>query len=128
MELHFSAREEGKVMRHKKKGRKFGRERNQRRALLKSMASSFFMLGRIQTTLAKAKELRPYVERVLTRGKKDTVATRRLLALRFSPRVVKKIIEQASLAKNRAGGYTRIVSTGIRPSDGAKMGILELVN
>lgn len=114
-------------MRHKRKGRKFGRKRDQRRALMKSLASSFFMLGRIKTTEAKAKELRPYVEKFLTRAKNPTLATHRYLAGFFSERVVKKIIESAPVYSAKAGGYTRIVKLGVRKSDGARMAIVEFV-
>ena len=113
-------------MRHLKKGRKFGRERDQRRALMKSLASSFFMLGRIKTTEAKAKELRPWTEKFLTRAKSPSVETRRLLRGFFSENVVKKIIKQAS-SLDRQGGYTRIIKLGERKSDRAKMAVIELV-
>ena len=114
-------------MRHLKKGRKFGRERNQRRALMKSLASSFFMSGRINTTEAKAKELRPYVEKFITRAKDPTPANRRLLQKFFSPIVVKKIMESGDNFSGRAGGYTRIIKIGVRKSDGARMAIIELI-
>ncbi|MBI2640643.1 MAG: 50S ribosomal protein L17 [Candidatus Sungbacteria bacterium] len=114
-------------MRHLKKGRKFGRERNQRRALMKSLASSFFMLGRIKTTEAKAKELRPFVEKFITRAKNPAPANGRLFRKLFAPAVVKKIMELGRTFSGRAGGYTRIVKLGVRISDGAKMAIIELV-
>lgn len=114
-------------MRHLKKGRKFGRVANQRRALLKSMAASFFMLGRIRTTEAKAKELRPYVEKYLTRAKSSTLANRRLLASAFTPRTAGNAIARAAEVQGRQGGYTRIVKLGARKSDGARMALLELV-
>lgn len=115
-------------MRHLKKGRKFGRERDQRNALLKSVASALFLKGRITTTEAKAKEIRPYAERALTRAKDATVAARRKLAQDFSNIVVKKIVEHAGEAAKRSGGYTRIIKLGARKSDSAKMAILELVD
>lgn len=114
-------------MRHLKKGRKFGRKRDQRRALMKSMASSFFMLGRIRTTEAKAKELRPYVEKFLTRAKNPTLANHRILRQYFSDLAAKKILDEARHFIGRAGGYTRVVKLGARNRDGARMAILELV-
>lgn len=114
-------------MKHLKKGRKFGRERNQRRALLKSLASSFFMLGRIKTTEAKAKEMRPFVEKLITRAKEQTQANNRLLRKLFSPAAVKKIMELGKDFSGRAGGYTRVIKVGARKSDGARMAIIELV-
>ena len=114
-------------MQRGRKGRKFGRVANQRRALMKSLASSFFMLGRINTTEAKAKELRPFVEKFITRGKTPTVSNRRFFARFFSSSVVKKIIAHADDVKKRHGGYTRIIKTGVRKSDSARMAIIELV-
>ena len=79
-------------MKKLRKGRKFGRERDQMRALLKSLASSFFIYGRVKTTEAKAKELRPYVEKFITRAKNLTLANRRYFLRFFSENVLKKII------------------------------------
>lgn len=114
-------------MRHLKKGRKFGRERKLRRALIKTMASSFFMRGRITTTEAKAKELRPHVERALTRAQSPALANRRLLAAAFSPATAADAMRRAQEVAGRPGGYTRIVKLGSRKGDNAKMAILELV-
>lgn len=114
-------------MRHLKKGRKFGRERDQRRAMLKSLASSFFMLRKIETTEAKAKELRPYVEKIITRAKSLTPANRRLLLTLFTNVVVKKLIADAERMHFRPGGYTRIIKSGARKTDGTKMATIELV-
>lgn len=114
-------------MRHLKKGRKFGREDDQRRALVKSLASSFFMFGRITTTEAKAKELRPFVEKLLTRAKNPNPANRRHLAEILYPKVARQAVEEAKDIANRNGGYTRIIKLGARKSDGAKMAIIELV-
>lgn len=114
-------------MRHLRKGRKFSRERNQRRALMKSLASSFFVAGRIRTTEAKAKELRPFVEKFIARAQNPKVDNRRFLRRFFSDEVVKKIIEYADLFRERRGGYTRIIKTELRKIDSAKMAIIELV-
>ena len=114
-------------MRHLNKGRKFSRERDQRTALIKGLATAFFKHGRINTTEAKAKELRPIVERVITRAKTPSIANRRLLGRTFSETLVKKIFTTAEPFATRPGGYTRIIKTGIRKGDAAKMAILELV-
>lgn len=114
-------------MRHLKKGRKFHRERNQRRALMRAMASSFFIYGKIRTGEQKAKELRPYIEKIITRAKKPTLANRRLLLSSFSPAVVKSIFQHSQFFISRSGGYARIIKLSARKSDGAKMAILELV-
>lgn len=114
-------------MRHLKKGRKFGRKTDQRKALLKSVASAFFLKGKITTTEAKAKEIQPYVERAITRAKEITLADRRILLQDFSNTVIKKITEYAVLAQARSGGYTRITKVGMRKSDSARIAILELV-
>jgi len=115
-------------MRKRKKSRKLNREKNQRRALLRSLVSSLFLKGKIQTTEAKAKELRRFVERYITRAKKGDLASRRYL-LRFFPKnIVKKLMEKIALDyKERQGGYTRILKLEPRKSDSAKMAIIELV-
>lgn len=114
-------------MRHLKKGRKFGRVANQRRALMKSMASSFAVSGRMHTTEAKARELRPLVEKFLTRARTPTLANRRHLQMFFSPGVTVRLLALAAKVQGRPGGYTRIVKMGARRRDSAKMAILELV-
>ena len=114
-------------MKHLKKGRKFGRKKNQRRALKKSLATSFFMLGKIKTTEAKAKELRPFVEKFLSRAKNPTLANKRILRKFFPTAVIKKILEYADSFKERNGGYTRIIKLGVRKSDSARVAIIELV-
>jgi len=114
-------------MRHLKKGRKFGRVASQRRALLKSMAASFFMLGRIRTTEAKAKELRPVVEKFLTRAKSPGLTNRRMLAAALDQRTAEHAIRRAEEIASRPGGYTRIIKLGMRKTDGARMALIELV-
>lgn len=94
---------------------------------MKSLASSFFMLGRINTTEAKAKELRPFVEKFVTRSKQPTLASRRHLRKFFSEAVVRKVIERANVHAKRPGGYTRIVKLGARKSDGARLALIEFV-
>ncbi len=114
-------------MRHLKKGRKFGRETGVRHALMKSLAASFFLWSRIRTTEAKAKELRSYVEKFITRAKKPTIANRRLLAKYFTSTVVHRVIAHGSAMQDRKGGYTRIIKMNPRKSDGARMAILEMM-
>lgn len=114
-------------MKHLKRGRKFGRRRNQRRALMKSLASSFFVMGRIKTTEAKAKELRPMAEKIITRAQNPSLGNTRILRKSFAEKVVKKIMKQAKSVQGRKGGYTRIIKIGPRKRDGARMAIIELI-
>lgn len=116
-------------MRHKKKGRKFTRSKDQRKALLRSLALSLIIKERITTTQAKAKELRLFLEKLITRAKRDTVANRRLLAKHFSDRVtIKKLFHEIGPRyKDRQGGYTRIIKMDPRQEDSAKMAVIELV-
>ena len=116
-------------MRKNKNNRKFGREIGVRTAMLKALARSLVLREKIKTTEAKAKEIRPIVEKLVTKGKDGSLASRRLIASRVgvgSP--TKKIVEVlAPKYKTRAGGYTRIVKLGRRLSDGAAMAQIEFV-
>src|SRR3989344_2283093 len=115
-------------MRHHNANRKFGRKRNQRNALLKSLARSLTLRGKIRTTEAKAKELRPHIEKLVTLGKKGTPASHRLLESRVGAEAAKKIAQSLSVTyKGRAGGYTRITKMVRRASDGAPMAVIEFV-
>lgn len=117
-------------MRHHNNVRKFGRPANQRRALLKSLALSLIAKEQITTTEAKAKELRPYVEKMITQAKVGTVYTRRLLMskLMHQDKEVKKLVDTlAPRFNDRTGGYTRIMKLPARKSDSAKMAIIEFV-
>lgn len=109
--------------------RKFGREKNQRHALVKSLITSLIRDGKIKTTEAKAKEIRPFVEKLITKGKIDTLATRRLLLKRLdSERAVNKVIKTISPKYlERAGGYTRVVKLPRRTSDGSPMAYIEFI-
>ncbi len=112
----------------RKSGRKLSRKKDQRKALLKSLARSLILYGRIKTTEAKAKELRPFVEKQITRAKKGDLASQRLLAKFFSKTVVKKLVDEIGPRyKTRKGGYTRIIKLGPRKTDSAKMAIIEFV-
>jgi len=115
-------------MRKRKKGRKLSRKRDQRKALLKSLASNLLLKERMVTTQAKAKEVASFVEKKITKAKKNDLATRRYLARFFRPALVKKLIEEiAPRYQERKGGYTRIIKLGPRKRDGAKMALIELV-
>jgi len=102
-------------MKHHKKGRTLGRKKGQRTALLRSLARSLVMHEKITTTVARAKELRPFVEELVTRSKKADIASRRLVFMRLggSPATVKKLHDTlATRYASRAGGYTRIIKLG----------------
>ena len=115
-------------MRKLKKGRKLSRKRNQRKALLRILARALFLREKIKTTEAKAKELRSFAEKMVTRAKKGDLNSLRILAKYFSKDLVKKlIVEIGPRYKERKGGYTRIIKLGPRRPDDAKMAIIELV-
>ena len=123
-------------MRHGRKIKRLGRPSAARRALLRSMATSLFQHGRIITTLPKAKGLRPFAERLITRAKKGVVesksgllhAKRLVMGALFDRDVVAKLFtEIAPKYKDRNGGYTRIMRLGRRLGDNATQAIIELV-
>jgi large subunit ribosomal protein L17 len=115
-------------MNHHKANRKFGREKNERVALMKSLARSLVLEEKIKTTDAKARELRPLVEKMITTGKSGTLASRRLLVARVGTEGAKKIVDTLSPRfKDRNGGYTRITKLPKRISDGSLMSIIEFV-
>jgi large subunit ribosomal protein L17 len=115
-------------MRKRKKGRKLSRKSGQRKSLIYSLAREFFLKEKIKTTEAKAKEVSAFIERQITKGKIGDAASRRKLAVYFSPGMVKRIVEEISPRyKERPGGYLRIMKLGRRKSDGARMAVIELV-
>jgi large subunit ribosomal protein L17 len=116
-------------MRHRKKKKILDRKRDQRKALLKNLASALVKYEKIKTTLAKAKFLRPKIEKLITIGKKnDLTSRRRLIAFFQDEEIVKKILNEISPRyKERKGGYTRIIKAEKRKSDGAQMAIIEFV-
>lgn len=116
-------------MRHLKKGRKLGTDASHRRAMLRTLAAQLIEHGRIETTEAKAKELRKVVEGLITLSKKgDLHARRQALAQINKKEVIHKLFtEVAEKYKERPGGYTRIVKVGPRLGDAAPMAIIELV-
>lgn len=118
-------------MRHGNGLRKLGRNAAHRKSLFRNQATSFLKQERFETTVEKAKELRPIVEKLITLARKeDTVANRRLAyGYLTSKDVVHKLFKEvAPRFKARAGGYTRIVRTGWRHGDAAEMAVIELVD
>jgi len=116
-------------MRHLIKGKKLQRDSAQRKALMRSQVTSFIEKERIQTTLAKAKAVRPIAEKMITLAKRNTLHTRRqALSFIYKKDVVKKLFDDIGPRfSERPGGYTRIVKVGPRAGDGAEMAILEMI-
>jgi len=116
-------------MRHKVSGRKFGREKGHRNLMLKNLVASLVKHGRINTTQAKAKEIRSLTERVITYGKKGAVHHRRLAFKVLKNRdLVKKVFEEiAPRFETTEGGYTRVLKNGYRRGDCAPMAIIEII-
>lgn len=117
-------------MRHKKKFNHLGRTAPHRKAMLKNMATSLILHKRIKTTLAKAKELRMYVEPLISRSKEDTTHSRRMVFRKLqSKEAVNELFREIAVkVADRPGGYTRILKTGHRLGDNADMCIIELVD
>lgn len=102
--------------------------RDQRRAFLRNLAGSFVLEGKIKTTEVRAKTIRSFVEKAITKGKRQELSTYRQLLRKFPKNAARKIFyELAPKYKHRSGGYTRITKLGPRASDGARMAILEFV-
>lgn len=116
-------------MRHHNRIKKFGRVRKVRTAFMRSLARSLFAHGKIQTTEARAKALRPFAERLVTLARVPSVAARRLAARRLgTPSAAALLFKRVgSTYASRPGGYTRVVKTGFRRSDGAPLAVIELV-
>ncbi len=117
-------------MRHHSNVRKFGRTKNQRHALLKGLVLSLVAHGRIETTEAKAKELRPLMEKLITKANVGTLASRRLVISRLYNRTAEagKLVDDiAPKYKDRTGGYTRITKLPRRLGDASKMAVIEFV-
>ena len=117
-------------MRHGIRGRKLSRTRSHRRALFANLAASLITYEQIKTTLPKAKDLRPIVEKLITLGKRgDLHARRQAHAVLRSDEVVKKLFDAiAKRYANRQGGYTRVLKAGFRYGDMAPMGVIELID
>lgn len=115
-------------MKHKKKGRKFGRKKDLKRGLMRSLAVNLVKEEKIKTTEAKAKELRPFIEKLITRARKNNLAARRLIIAKIGETATKKLFDNiAPKYKNRKGGYTRINKLPLRRGDASKMAIIEFV-
>lgn len=115
--------------RHGYKGRKFGRERDQREALMQSLANALVEQGRIETTLEKAKELRPYAEPLITKAKKGGLHNRRQIMSELTKEAANKLVDEiAPKLAARDSGYLRITRTGLRRGDNAQMAVIEFVD
>ena len=116
-------------MRHRKAGRQLRRTTEQKIALMRNLASSLIEHGAVETTEAKAKELRPFVEKLITKARAGTLHARRLAIRHIHKRATadKLFKEIGPKFASRKGGYTRILKTGHRKGDGAEMARIELV-
>ena len=117
-------------MRHRKKGRKLGRKNGNRRALLMNLASQLVIHKRIKTTDAKAKELRSFIEPLITFAKKNDLHSRRMVLKKLPNKNVVNVLfnEIAPTYVDRPGGYTRIIKLGYRDNDRAPVSIIEFVD
>src|SRR6188474_325910 len=117
-------------MRHRNKINQLGRETQHRKALLRNLAISLIEKKHIYTTTAKAKELRRYVEPLITRAKDDSTHNRRIVfsMLRHKQTISMLFGEVAEKVADRPGGYTRVIKIGARPGDNAEMAMIELVD
>lgn len=117
-------------MRHLKKGRKLGRTPSHRKATLASLSTALIKEHRIVTTVSKAKELRTFVEPLITKAKTDTPHKRRQVFAKLNDKkaVTHLFDEVAQKAMDRPGGYTRVVKMGYRSGDDAQMAVIELVD
>ena len=117
-------------MRHRVRGRKLTRTSSHRLATLRNLAMSLLKHKKIQTTVAKAKELKTFVEPMITRAKSDSVHARRIIASDVNDKALVKELFTEIVAKigDRPGGYTRVIRLGQRKGDGAEMAIIELVD
>ncbi|HEY4512439.1 MAG TPA: 50S ribosomal protein L17 [Candidatus Paceibacterota bacterium] len=116
-------------MRHHSKTKKFDRSKSARAGLFKSLAISLVSLEKITTTEAKAKALRPFVEKLITEGKKSTLSSLKNIIAKIGDNKESRKIHKdlAERFKGRSGGYTRVIKTGRRAKDVASMAIIELV-
>ena len=116
-------------MRHRNEGRKLSRNTSHRRALLRNLVTSLLEHGRLMTTLPKAKEVRPLAEKMITLGKRDSLAARRQVqSYLLKEAIAKKVFDTiAPKFADRKGGYSRIIKLGNRKGDGADIAIIELL-
>ena len=117
-------------MRHRSKGRQLSRTSTHRRAMLNNMATSLFAHGRVVTTEAKAKELRPFAEKLITLARRGDLHAMRLVERKIKDRAVRDRLfkEIGPRFAARPGGYTRILKLGHRPGDGADVARIELLD
>lgn len=117
-------------MRHNNKNKALGRQKGARKSLYRNMATSIFREESIETTLAKAKAVRPYVEKIITKAKRGNLADIRNIACDIKDKdIISKLVSDIGKRfEKRDGGYTRIIKSGNRKGDGAQMAILELVS
>ena len=117
-------------MRHRVKGRKLGRTTGHRLATLRNLSTALFTHEKLTTTLMKAKEMRPFAEKLITLSKQDTLPARRRVARHIRDKAaLKKLFETlAPRFADRPGGYTRLYHVGHRPGDAADMALIELVD
>lgn len=117
-------------MKHHKAIRKFGRKKNARKAFVKGLVSSLIIHGRIETTMARAKEIRPHAERLVTYAKANTLASRRLALAKLynhDLEINKLFNDYGPKYKDVNGGYTRIIRLNPRLSDASEMAVIEFV-
>lgn len=117
-------------MLHHNKIKKFGRKKNARNAFMKGLASALIINGKIETTLARAKAIKPFVERLVTYGKDNTLSSRRLALAKLynhDIEINKLFSEIAPRYMTVSGGYTRVIKLNPRLSDSAEMAIIEFV-
>lgn len=117
-------------MRHRRKGRELSRTRSHKRATLRNMATSLFRHERIRTTEAKAKELRPYAEKLISLAREDDLHARRQVRRHIADgEILQKLFERIGPRfRDRPGGYTRILKLGARKGDGAELALIELTD
>ena len=117
-------------MKHGIKGRKLGRNSAHRKALFRNLSIALIEHGMIKTTLPKAKDLRPYVEKIMTIAKKDTLANRRLaISILGNQSIIDKLFKEVGpRIAERNGGYTRIMKFGFRTGDKAPMALIEIID
>lgn len=115
-------------MNHQVKGRKFKRDHAQKKALMKHLAESIILQEKIQTTTAKAKELAPYIAKLITRAKKQDLLAAKIIHGMLADVPAKKLLNEiAKKYENQPGGFTRIIKVGDRKGDAAKMSVIEFV-
>jgi large subunit ribosomal protein L17 len=117
-------------VRHRKKGRKLGVNPSHRRALLSNLAENLILHKRIKTTESRAKELRRYIEPLITKAKRGDLTSIRMIARKIRHKNILSILlnDIAPVYKNRSGGYTRIIKLGFRDNDRASVALIEFVD